>query len=607
MGRQAEVDLFRAALAGGPHAVLHLHGPAGVGKSALLQRFADEATDSGRTVVHVDGRAAATPGEFQAQAQAATVDERAVLLVDSFERCRSLEQWLARQFLPRVPVGVVVVLAGREPLDPRCWSDLGWTETLRVVPVGNLSTGDARALLRAWRVPGAAHEAILSFTRGHPLALRLSAHAAPDETASIWQPPRDVVRALLAQLVGPLPSLAHRAALEACAHALVTTEDLLRAMCARDAADLFDWLRRLPFVTAGSHGLVADPLVREIVSADLRWRDPRGHADLRRRLRELTAARVLEVPDEDVLPAVAALYHLDDGMPTGAALERVVESAFRPTDDLTPLGGTTASRVYRSQGRLVAYLSQQSLASQPESDPLLTTAWEHSRRNRPLRPGEHLTVSRFAVHPDADRAVTDLVLLRITADWVRSEGLAWSYTALPDTDAWAPLMARLDQHPIRDIVTIAGRRYRMYAHDWRAVPHHVWFDPAQRPGPQAALAVLSQEEFDAAVRAALRRWHSPTELAANPLAGSRLVAARPEREPAAAVKAVVADALAALRADPRHARLYEVLAVTFLHGVPPTQELAARRLNVSFSTYRRHLAAGTAAVVETLWQAELSG
>ncbi|TVT22061.1 ATP-binding protein [Amycolatopsis acidiphila] len=64
VGRGAELVTFRQALTGGPAApvMLYLHGPARIGKSALLRRFAAEAQADGRPVVAVDGHAIAAAG-----------------------------------------------------------------------------------------------------------------------------------------------------------------------------------------------------------------------------------------------------------------------------------------------------------------------------------------------------------------------------------------------------------------------------------------------------------------------------------------------------------------------------------------------------------------
>ena len=69
VGRTAEQTLFRSSLETDPadptFTVLWVHGPGGIGKSALLERFAEDAQAVHRPVVRVDGRAIdATSGSF---------------------------------------------------------------------------------------------------------------------------------------------------------------------------------------------------------------------------------------------------------------------------------------------------------------------------------------------------------------------------------------------------------------------------------------------------------------------------------------------------------------------------------------------------------------
>ncbi|MGJ6960583.1 ATP-binding protein [Streptosporangium sp. G11] len=54
VGREEELAVFDAALGGG-WSVVYVYGPGGVGKSALLRRFAEHAAAIGRAVTTVDG------------------------------------------------------------------------------------------------------------------------------------------------------------------------------------------------------------------------------------------------------------------------------------------------------------------------------------------------------------------------------------------------------------------------------------------------------------------------------------------------------------------------------------------------------------------------
>ncbi|CAM5570781.1 Orc1-like AAA ATPase domain-containing protein OS=Streptomyces fumanus OX=67302 GN=GCM10018772_70070 PE=4 SV=1 [Streptomyces fumanus] len=61
-----------------------------------------------------------------------------------------------------------------------------------------------------------------------------------------------------------------------------------------------------------------------------------------------------------------------------------------------------------------------------------------------------------------------------------------------------------------------------------------------------------------------------------------------------------------LRHDAKAERPCRALTVTYLQRVS-TQEAAAARLGLPYSTYRRHLAEGHKRLVEHLWHWELGG
>jgi hypothetical protein len=167
---------------------------------------------------------------------------------------------------------------------------------------------------------------------------------------------------------------------------------------------------------------------------------------------------------------------------------------------------------------------------------------------------------------------------------------------------------------------VGGRRYAVYTHDWRAEPALAWLElmgerelatdlqvEQLETSPPAPLVVLSQLEFEEAVRRALRDYTRPDALAANPLLRSRLARERGEDEPTpATLQALLREAAETLRANPKDDRLYRAVRATYLEPVG-TQELAAERLGLPFSTYRYHLAAGIERITAWLWRRELSG
>jgi AAA ATPase-like protein len=198
VGREPERALFRSALVAEKRtsSVRYVHGPGGVGKTALLRRLSDDALEAGRVVVWVDARMISPkPPAFEAAAAGALDLSGVVLVIDTFEQCQGLESWLRTRFLPLLPYDAVVVIAGRLPPDPRWCPDLDWNEALRVISVSGLSAHESRSLLVAKGVPPHLHSGLLTFAGGLPLALTLASDVVTREASelAVWTPDRRVV------------------------------------------------------------------------------------------------------------------------------------------------------------------------------------------------------------------------------------------------------------------------------------------------------------------------------------------------------------------------------------------------------------------------------
>ncbi len=59
-----------------------------------------------------------------------------------------------------------------------------------------------------------------------------------------------------------------------------------------NASELFDWLRTLSFMEIGRYGLFPHDLARDVLDADLRWRDPDSYAVLHRSVRGYLVAQI---------------------------------------------------------------------------------------------------------------------------------------------------------------------------------------------------------------------------------------------------------------------------------------------------------------------------
>jgi len=668
VGRAAELELLDAALAAEepPFGVLHVHGPGGVGKSALLRAFADRAAAAGATPALVDGRdlEPSPDGFLTAFARAlgqdgASPDLRAavrpVLLVDAYERLAPLDRWLRERLLPELPAGSFAVLAGRAPPSADWRADPSWGELLRSVSLRNLPPEDGAALLAAAAVPTALHARALALTYGHPLGLSLVADLLRQEPGADLdaEVPPDVVQALLQRFLEEVPSPAHRRAVEVAAHVRVTTESLLReVMGERDAHELFGWLRGLSFIERAADGLVPHDLARDVIDADLRWRDPAGYTALHLRVRELMLGRLRAGSPEDRRRAPFDMIFMHRNNPLvrpfwdWATMGQAYAEPARPGDREGILamtagheGGESAAIAARwlerqpdaflafrsGPGTLIGFMAYLDLDGADRedvaADPVTRAAWAELERRRPRRPGEHVRMLRFAMDGETHQVpsagfnlVSGEHLRRIVAD----TRLGWDFIAWVRDDVLGPLMDYVGFAPLVRIEELETP-IALYAHDWRAIPVDDWFTPmgarelgdpaaAERPaaGPPPVL-VLSQPDFAEAVRGALRDLHRPDRLAASPLLRSAAVRAGAGTEPAAAALAdLIRTAVERVGDDPRDEPLLRALDRTYLRPAP-TQERAAQVLGLSFSTYRRHLARGIERVVALLWEQELHG
>ena len=66
-----------------------------------------------------------------------------------------------------------------------------------------------------------------------------------------------------------------------------------------EASELFDWLRGLSFIEEGPEGLFPHDLARDVLDADLRWRDPGGFRELHSRVLHYLVRRTQDQTGRD--------------------------------------------------------------------------------------------------------------------------------------------------------------------------------------------------------------------------------------------------------------------------------------------------------------------
>jgi energy-coupling factor transporter ATP-binding protein EcfA2 len=672
VGRGSEIELFRVALESAEplFSMLHIHGPAGIGKTRLLDVFAGLAADAGASVVRLDGRdlLPSPPAVLEALRGVLQVPEgegailersdsgRVVVLFDTYERLGPLDDWMRTGLLPRLPATALTVVAGRVAPGSAWRADPAWRELLRVVSLRNLSPQESRQYLHTCGVDPARHDQLVELAHGHPLGLSLLAdvvvrggEAAADPLAP------DLVGTLLRRFVEIVPSGRHRRTLEVCALARVTTEALVREVLGlEDAHELFTWLRELSFVESGPEGVFPHDLARDALEADLRWRDPDGYRRVFRGIRGHVNGRLQTSGGQRQQRTIADAKYLFRRIPGVVspvdwdAWGQQYPEPARPGDrepilDLVlgwegEASAAIAARWWERQpegffvvrgqdGAVGGFLALVDLtrASTKDvaADPGARAAWYYATRNAPPRPGETVTQSRFVIDREVYQGPSPTLNATPILTFQRYLGtpqLAWDFLTLAEPERWDAYFAAADLPRATGAdFWVGGRRYGLFAHDFRRVPVDALLELVTEralgqdltPSPPTGkppLLVLSQPEFDDAVRQALRDLGRPDLLLRNPLLRTRLVHDRAgDQEPGAAtLERLVGAAVETLGEHPRDDKLWRAVERTYVRPAA-TQERAAAALGLPFSTYRRHLTQGVDRVVAWLWDQEIYG
>lgn len=673
VGRSAEIELFRAALDHAldpPFSVLHVHGPGGIGKTSLLQALGAVAAGAGATVARLDGRDLdPSPGSvLEALKETLAIPTgygpigppegggRLVLLVDAYEHMTPLDPWFRTQLIPRLPASAIIVVAGRDPPTPAWRGDPAWGALLRVVSLRNLSPDDSRAFLVRAGIEPHLHERIVRVTYGHPLGLALLtevvARGGPLESDVL---PLGLVDVLLQRFVETVPDSRHRRVLGACAVARCTTEALLRDVLDQDDVhNEFRWLRDLSFVEPRADGVAPHDLARDVLDADLRWRDFDSYAHVFRKVREHSLASARTTFGRVQLRAIFDLKFLFRQARTAMApVEWGSWGEYYPERARDEDRGPILELVRAWEGEQSAAIAARWLDRQPEGffvirdldrevrgmlaivdlarsspndidvDPGARAAWNFARSGAPPRPGEALTLCRFVVdrnYYQGPSPTLNAVPILTLQKQLSTANLSWDFVALSEPERWDEYFAAGDLPRAGGAdFTIEGRRYGLFGHDFRKVPVEAWIERwtersltqdvgvAPREHPKAWL-VLAHPDFDAAVRQGFKDLRRPDLLARNPLLRTRLVADRTGEaaSDAAVLEALLREAAMTLADHPRDDKLLRAVDRTYLRPTA-TQEAAAAALGLPFSTYRRHLTQGMTRIVSMLWDQELYG
>lgn len=675
-GRAHELQTFKGSLSSEAASVnvFLMHGAGGMGKTTLLEQMVSHAQQAGLACIRLDGRdlepsvhgilqaLAAALGLPPTQAQLPLIlhqwrqQPRRLLAIDTFERLTHLALWLRDQLLAELPQQSLAIISGRDKPSDLWQTDPTWRHGSKVIHLSKLSATDCEQALAAKGLNEPQRQAITRLSHGHPLTLMLLADLVEVQGEVPESLGTDVIRRLTDCFAAQAPSPLHREALEFCAHARVTTEDLLAATVDQTAAPaLFDWLASLNFMELAPEGLFPHDLVRDAITAEMRWRAPQRVTEGANKLLRHYLSQTQSTTPSLRSQAALDIFFLTRGHPV---MQRFVDftslgsvsSERASVQDMTPiaelvrkeLGPSHEALVYQWQdheaatwwivrapeGSIMAAMLILDLsripAQDPTDDPALQQLHPWIDRQAPLRSGEKVLHARLAVVRStlANPGICiNALQIRTFLMWMTEPAVALFAITNVDPEHWHPMMSHLDFHLIHGPgFEMDGQRHGTFAHDWRAVPRVEWLDrigsgassvsktEGAATTPSTHHHALPEQDFKAAVQEALRQWHNPNLLGRNPLLSCRLIQSdqHPSEDAKDTLRRLIQTTADTLSAHPRQIRFMRTIELTYWRPAG-SQELAAERLGLPFGTYRYQLRMAIERLGSALWLRENDG
>ncbi|MHB8659783.1 MAG: AAA family ATPase [Solirubrobacteraceae bacterium] len=622
VNRAAELEMLERMLDGGRQIAL-LHGPGGVGKSALLREFARRAARRGRSIHWVEGRELDPgPGAFDDLLSTVRAAGRALIVIDTFERMEALAGYLRGVILPSLPEETLVVIASRGA-PGREWRERGWERVVVELRVDGLT--DEHALEVLWShglrsTPTARR--ILGWAGGSPLALTLAAQLAQHADGWAGDPGApDVVRAIVARLADPEVEPQHTLTLWVAAIARVTTLELLGdALPECDPAGELRWLAARTFTEPLGDGIVPHELVASALRQELLEREPLRERELRRRICDHLYERAsrgnllltIDLAHLSLSPEIrwgfawqpATRFRLDDLRPGDAEQIRArlsgtwYEPLLAGTERFIEQAPEHITTVRDGHDRLRGYTIALSPPDAPDfcaEDPLLGPRLKHARQ---LPDPGKAVLWRDAVDLAAEFDPAVIAMLGMAGVLKAAHGNPrFAYLPInPHLPGAVQFSQALNGQRLEGLDAQVGKA--------RVECHLVDYGPEGLLGAQRDLIYhelglarppsrAPSPTLTAAVREVLRNLDRPQVLAGSELATGTSLAER-----AASVRTLIDEALEQAYSDSAGEQLTRKALIVGYVKPAPSHELAAKQLSLSRAAYFRRLKRGTEQLAE---------
>jgi len=667
VGRQPELQFFSALLqqASPAYHLLYIYGPGGQGKTTLLKQFADVCLENSTPFIHLDCRyIEAHPDSFKQVFQLSSpfgeteiidaIDAHrgpVVVMIDTYEKLKPLDDWLRMDFLPELPGNVITVITARSGLPTNWKTDPGWQSITKSFSLKELTAEESIQLLARRSIPTEHMQRIVEYTHGNPLALSIVADMFDQRSNSHFDPldSPDIMKTLLEQFVQEVPSPAHKAALELCSLVNVTTEQLIEEVLgAQLAHELFNWLTTLTFIEKGPAGIYPHDIARDAIASEVHWRNPDWYRHLHIKTQQYYIARLLKKSGESqrallfgliflhrMNPAVKPFFEFQE---TGSSWMDALkeEDKTHLIDMVEKFEGSDSADIFekwlgheaaavwvfrdaeKTPAGFVLKINVEKLKKKTHDEAINEIIRYKDKLN--IEDGQLMTAFRTwmgRVHYQNVSGVQSAIFLAIV-QYYFTQGLAVSMLSCSHPGFWSQVLNYADLHHITELdYEINDVTHGWYLHDWRERSPLAWLElmgkrEINEEEPTISQTSdnnsLSEQQFANAVYEALKMMDNPKKLIGNPLLKCRFVRKDNESENSEIHLALhladkIKKVVASFETSSKDESLYRVLYRTFINPVG-SQEQTADFLYMSFSTYRRNLKKAISKVSDLLWLEE---
>ncbi|MNI19514.1 Response regulator protein VraR [compost metagenome] len=206
------------------------------------------------------------------------VNQKIILALDTFEDMGDMELWLREALLPQLDSEILILIAGRFPLQGKWLSSPAWRHWIHRMPVGDLDYFSVKQYLeRSGISQEPTIKQIWMKTRGHPLTLSLIVSTTMVQNIQGLElvDRSEVFEHIVSVWLKEVPDDNLRELVETAAVLRHFNQELLTYVLDRQVkTDLFQRLVRLSFIRRVDRGWILHDLMREAIGYELRLRQP---------------------------------------------------------------------------------------------------------------------------------------------------------------------------------------------------------------------------------------------------------------------------------------------------------------------------------------------